>query len=281
MKQRIISAIIGLAVLAVVMAFYNTILFNFAIMLIGCLAVYEILLATKYVENKALAAICLLFSATVPFLAHSNMKLVVPVICCAFVFSLFILLIAEHKILRIEQMGFAFFISMLVPFSMSTLVLVRDMFDNAVVSSFYILIALSCAWASDSGAYFAGLAFGRHKLAPEISPKKTVEGMIGGVVLNLIFVLAIFFTYRWAALRFAGIVLAADYFRLLLLGVIGSVMGVLGDLSASIIKRQCAIKDFGTIIPGHGGILDRFDSVLFAAPTTYLFILFFPILTVV
>ncbi|MCI5800595.1 MAG: phosphatidate cytidylyltransferase [Oscillospiraceae bacterium] len=280
MKQRLISAVIGLAVLAAVMVFYTTAVFNLAVMAIGCLAVYEILLATKYVENKALAVICLLFSAAIPFLSHEKWEVLVPVICCTFVFSLFVLLLAEHKRLRIEQMGLAFFISLVVPFAFSTFILIRDGAENVFVGAFYVLFGLGSAWFSDSGAFFSGKAFGRHKLAPEISPKKTVEGAVGGVVSNLIFLVLFFWLYRWGVAHFAGVTLVASYPRLLVLATLGSVMGMLGDLSFSLIKRQCSIKDFGTIMPGHGGVLDRFDSVLFTMPTTYLFILFFPFVSV-
>ena len=276
MRQRVLSAVIGLALLAVVMVFYTTIIFNAVVMALGCLAVYEILLATKYVENKALAVLCLLFAAVIPFLSHRALTPLVPVICFTFVFALCILLIADHRRMRIEQMGFAFFISLLIPFAFSTFILIRDSADEPFITAFYMLFGLGAAWFSDTGAFFCGRAFGKHKLAPEISPKKTVEGAVGGVVFNLVFLWLFFQLYRWAVFRFAGIELAASYPLLLILAGVGSVMGMLGDLSASIIKRQCSIKDFGTIMPGHGGILDRFDSVLFTVPVTYLFILFFP-----
>ena len=117
--------------------------------------------------------------------------------------------------------------------------------------------------------YFAGRAFGRHKLAPIVSPHKTVEGAVGGVlgsmaagcVLTLVYSL-LSKTYNVLSIH----VLARHYMVLLGMGAVASVLGILGDLFASAVKRQAGIKDYGTIFPGHGGILDRFDSVMFIAP---------------
>ncbi len=126
------------------------------------------------------------------------------------------------------------------------------------IDSTYVWLAFIFAWASDSFAYFAGFFFGKRKLIPEISPKKTVEGAIGGVVGTVIFTVgfAIFFQEP-----------SPMYF--VPLAIVGSVVGQLGDLFASAIKREFKIKDYGNLIPGHGGILDRFDSILFTAPLTY------------
>ena len=110
---------------------------------------------------------------------------------------------------------------------------------------------------------------------PEISPKKTVEGVVGGVISLLIFgvIISLIFSYLFYKTN-----IHINYFMMFLTLPIASVMGVLGDLSASLIKRQCAIKDFGTIMPGHGGVLDRFDSVLFTVPFYYLVELFFSLI---
>lgn len=118
------------------------------------------------------------------------------------------------------------------------------------------------------GAYFAGTFLGKHKLCPEISPKKTVEGFIGGllsngvifVVINLIYV--VFFVEGYKV----------NYVNTFILGLICAVLGTIGDLTASLIKRQCDIKDYGNIMPGHGGLMDRFDSVLFVVPFIYVYL---------
>ena len=139
---------------------------------------------------------------------------------------------------------------------------------------FYALIAVLAAWVADVGAYFAGTLFGRHKLCPEISPKKTVEGLIGGTVVD---VLVMLLCGVWFSAVFYQGRVEVNYVTLLLIGLFGSLISVLGDLSFSIIKRSCHIKDFGQVIPGHGGVLDRFDSVIFTAPFVYLLVTFLPL----
>ena len=135
------------------------------------------------------------------------------------------------------------------------------------------------AWIADGGAYFAGTFFGKHKLCPEISPKKTWEGFFGGLVSAIVFAILLGFGYELWDKIFTG----EQHFtvNVLVLGIIAVVctfLGVLGDLVASLLKRQCGVKDFGNILPGHGGIMDRFDSVLFVAPFVYIAIQYvFPI----
>lgn len=136
-------------------------------------------------------------------------------------------------------------------------VLVENLGDPSIL---VWLIVLS-AFGSDVCAYFTGMAIGRHKLCPKISPKKTIEGAIGGV-LGSILVCGAF-----------GFFFAEEYFvHCLAIGAIGAVISQCGDLTASVFKRKMGIKDYGNLIPGHGGILDRFDSVLFTAPTIYYYI---------
>lgn len=117
---------------------------------------------------------------------------------------------------------------------------------------------------------FCGYFLGKTKLAPEISPKKTVEGFFGGLVTNIVAILIIGLVYgiscSWGAAN-----VKVYYWQFLLYGLLSALLSVLGDLTASLIKRQCQVKDFGNIMPGHGGVLDRFDSVLFVLPFTYTF----------
>lgn len=124
--------------------------------------------------------------------------------------------------------------------------------------SMYIWLVFIFAWVTDTFAYFSGYFFGKRKLIPEISPKKTVEGAIGGILGTVVF------TFCFAV--FAG---EPNPVYFIPLAIIGSVVSQLGDLFASAIKRKYDVKDYGNIIPGHGGVLDRFDSILFTAPLTY------------
>jgi phosphatidate cytidylyltransferase len=135
---------------------------------------------------------------------------------------------------------------------------------------YFIWLVFISAWACDTGAYFIGINFGKHRLTPKLSPKKSVEGAVGGTLTAV----AAGFLFGWALTYFIpeykGLHLAIG-------GAIvcfaGSVFAQFGDLTASAIKRYKDIKDFGKILPGHGGVLDRFDSVIFTAPVVYLTIL--------
>ncbi|WP_027338727.1 phosphatidate cytidylyltransferase [Halonatronum saccharophilum] len=128
--------------------------------------------------------------------------------------------------------------------------------------SILLWLPILATWANDTGAYFTGMNFGKRPLAPKISPKKTIEGSLGGLAAGLLVTTAII-TY-----------LGFDYWHGIILGVLIGVFGQLGDLCESIFKRDAQIKDSGDIIPGHGGILDRIDSLLFALPIAYYYIQF-------
>ena len=127
------------------------------------------------------------------------------------------------------------------------------------------------AWLSDTLAYAVGLKFGRNKLIPSISPKKTVEGAIGGLAGSLIFNLI------FAIICSTAFDLQINYFAVILLALVAGAVSQFGDLAASSIKREYNLKDYSNLLPGHGGILDRFDSVLFVAPIVYYFVVIFPV----
>jgi phosphatidate cytidylyltransferase len=129
--------------------------------------------------------------------------------------------------------------------------------------AYFVVLSLALAWLADTGGYFAGRAFGKHKLYEKVSPKKTVEGAFGGVAAAVIaaVVMSLFFLPSMS-LRDA-----------VLLGALGGFLGMLGDLGESLLKRSVGVKDSGGIVPGHGGILDRIDAVLVTAPLTLLYLL--------
>ena len=141
----------------------------------------------------------------------------------------------------------------------SSILMVRLMFNGEAI---YLLVFLG-AWICDTFAYFTGMLFGKHKLIPEISPKKTVEGAIGGIVFTVIgFAI---YCLIWNSLSDYKL----SYLTLCIYGFVLSIASQFGDLIASSIKRQYNLKDYGAIFPGHGGVLDRFDGVLLVAPFLY------------
>lgn len=129
----------------------------------------------------------------------------------------------------------------------------------------YVVLSLGLAWIGDTGGYFAGRAFGKHKLYERVSPKKTVEGAIGGVLATIGFAVAM-------SLFFIPSLPVRDA---VILGAVGAVLGICGDLGESLLKRSVGVKDSGGIVPGHGGILDRIDALLLTGPTTLLYVLWF------
>ena len=134
-------------------------------------------------------------------------------------------------------------------------------------AGFLVILCAGIAWGGDIMAYFSGYLFGKHKMAPKLSPKKTIEGAIGGVLGSV--VLALGMTYVYGLTAFSNNSVVADishnWLFLVVFAAIGSVVGIIGDLFASAVKRQQGIKDYGNIMPGHGGVLDRFDSFLLVA----------------
>lgn len=179
-------------------------------------------------------------------------------------------LLASHAQLPFQAIACTAFGGLVMPLLLSALLRIRCMEDGV----FFVLMPLVLAFVADSGAYFAGRFFGRHKLAPIISPKKTIEGAVGGVVCTVVFVL-LYGLVLQLAFDFT-----VNYLAALVYGVLGSTVSIVGDLTYSVIKRQVGIKDYGNILPGHGGILDRFDSMIVVGPLTELLLLLLPLIHV-
>lgn len=274
MKQRLITAGVGLVLFFIVMVFYSSFIFDIILCLVALLIVHELLMAEKITQNTPLTVAGLLM-ATIPFIVIGSRSLkenelianLAPTMIMGIVAVMFLILLKYHEKLPFEKIAFAFFVGLIVPFSMSTLIQLRN--DYGVIKGFYFtLLVFACAWGSDSGAYFIGRFFGKRKLSPKISPNKTIEGVYGGVISCILFVLAVTGVYS-AYSASQGVTIEFHWLSLLILSIVGSLSGVLGDLTASVVKRQTGIKDFGSIMPGHGGALDRFDSVLFVAPVLW------------
>lgn len=262
MITRIISAAAAIVIAVVVLCFHNTIVINIAVSSLIEIALFELFRAEDCLKFKVTQTVCYVFALAVPF---SNYLLrlsgsIIYYISAVFLLLMFLSFLGYYKTMKFEKLAFMIFITAFVSVSMSTLLyLNRTGGKNGL---FYVVLTLCGAWLADSGAYFAGTFFGKHKLCPNISPKKTVEGLIGGVVTNGIIFVILGFGYS----KIASTVIDVNYIILFVLGMICAFMGLLGDLSASLIKRQTGIKDYGNIMPGHGGVMDRFDSVLFVAP---------------
>lgn len=270
MKQRILSGAILVLFFAAVIVFNRSfpLALTIAVALISAAAVAELIKALGVTRKWFLAGPSLITAAVIPFCDH-DMEFMV---YCLFTLVVFSAMIVYHEETTFKEVGVLYSMVILIPSALQTLVSLRDLSENH--GMFYVLIAVLSAWVADAGAYFAGTFFGKHKLCPSISPKKTVEGAIGGILVDVVVMLLC--GVLFARVYYHGQV-EINYFVLVLIGFFGAVLSMLGDLSFSLIKRSCHIKDFGQVIPGHGGILDRFDSVIFTAPFVYLLVGFLPL----
>lgn len=285
MLTRIISGAVGVVILAVVLIFHDTIALPIAVAAMIAVMLYELLRAVKMEKHLSILIVSEICGISMPFLYNlmycweslekdgetvrvRNVE--VTVFLATFmielfaVFVIFVIWLKKHKEIRYEQVFFTLAVMILVSQSMSTMVKIDRMDEKDGL--FLLIIALCGAWIADTGAYFTGVAFGKHKLCPEISPKKTIEGFIGGIVTTGIVFAAAFAVY-------SGKFSVSSAAALFIVGAVCAIVGTIGDLSASMIKRQIGFKDYGKIMPGHGGLMDRFDSVLFVLPTFYAFLL--------
>lgn len=155
----------------------------------------------------------------------------------------------------------------IIPLALSALVELRRM-DHG---QYLVLLAVLLTFATDAGAYFAGVSLGRHKGVTKVSPNKSVEGYIGGFVSGVVFAIL----YGIAASKIAGA--GVDLFPLALCGLFGALATEIGDLAFSFIKRQYGVKDYGHLLPGHGGMLDRFDSMMFCGPVVLFIVQCLPV----
>lgn len=279
MKVRIISSLGGLAILFVVLSFYDTIALNIALSVIAVMAVDEMLEASGIIRNLPLSATTFVFAGIIPFYNYFRIRAFIPALSLAVILVMFCILLHQHQSTRIEQLTFSFLMAALIAASLTLLAVMRDRF-GLPAGLFGAVVVLVSSWMSDTGAYFAGVKFGKHKLAPLISPKKTVEGVVGGVVVAMLSLLAAGYIYSLYAAYMWDISMEVNYLYLAIFAPFLTAVSILGDLSASVIKRQFGIKDFGKIMPGHGGVLDRFDSVLLVCPVVYFLMRWIPLITV-
>ena len=261
MKTRLISAAIGIVVvLGLLFAGERfPIVLCVAISLANALICGEFLTAKKLHTELRISIPCVLFSFLIPFLSYFEFHFIALYL---YIIIFVVTAVIYHASLTIDDVMFSFGGVMLITICMTMLSL-RTCMDR-VYMAFWLVIALAIPWMADSCAYFAGMALGKHKLCPNISPKKTVEGAVGGVVGGIGGALLCGWIFT---MIYPGV--EVNYLILGIIGVVNSVVSIFGDLFFSVIKRTCGIKDYGSIMPGHGGLLDRFDSVIFCIPLVY------------
>jgi len=263
MLPRIISAIVGILMMGYLINAGGW-RYLLSVMLLNLIAIYELHAAFKEIDiHTRLVPSCLIaimLQLAVNFLSEYNFMFI-PfsiVLMLIFIFTYSIINNGKNHIIDVSFTMFSFVYTTIL---FMYFLLARHL-NNGVLIVWWIFVT---TWLCDTGAFFIGLRFGRRKLVPNISPHKTIEGSIGGIIFSSL-----------GSFLFTRILLSyVKPVDALLIGVIVGIFSQIGDLSASLIKRYCKIKDFSNIIPGHGGILDRFDSALFSFPVAYYYILFF------
>ncbi len=255
---RLASGIV-LVILATVTLYFGGYVTGVVTLLLSLIGVFELMRVYK-VEKTVMAFVA--YIATIVYyvlLMTSNSKYVMPmmIIYLLLVLAIYVIAYPKYK----DKEAFAAFTSFFyVAVMLSYIYQIREM----EFGGYLVILAFICSWGNDTLAYCAGVTMGKHKMTPLLSPKKSIEGLIGGI-LGAGLLGAIF------GLLFNNYVKPVDNAILwfFLVGAIGAIPAVIGDLAASAIKRNNEIKDYGKLIPGHGGVMDRFDSIIFTAPIIY------------
>ncbi len=283
MKTRLITAGVGLVILGIVMTLFHTPVFELVVSILTIIAIDEIYKAFKLESGGKM-----IFAGAIPYillLLFSNLLKIEPyLLILTFVFLIYIAccMVRHSQTLDFKKLSALLVFGAIVVSCFYSVVWLKSILPEDLYGHhalYIIFLILGFAWGGDSAAYFTGRMFGKHKLAPVVSPNKTVEGAIGGVMGSVLLGIIITAVYGMISdVNIIGNFTLNHYVIVSVLAVVGSLLGILGDLFASSVKRQCGIKDYGYIFPGHGGILDRFDSVLFIAPIVALgMTLLFPV----
>ena len=263
MRTRVITAIFIILITAPLCLFSHTVAWPIFVAAMSVMAVFEMLGCVGTRRKLAVALPALLMAAVFPFAlrycaAAYEVLLIFMIAMFVYLIYLFTLSVFSHGKLVLEDVFATYATVFYIMASFGALVMLRDR-DFGL---YLVILTLYGPWISDVFAYFCGRLFGRHKLIPDVSPKKTVEGAIGGVVFCALAAML----YGFILKPFIGEITSVSYLSLALIGVVIAVISQIGDLIMSHIKRKYGIKDYGFILPGHGGILDRFDSVLGVVP---------------
>jgi len=263
MKQRVISAVVGLVVLVLVLMLYMTPVFLAAVAALAAIAAHEMLHAAGCGEARTFMIAAILASVFTVVTPYTFFASYFTIYLSVVIFAMLYFILHYHGKVSAENLVFGGAMSTALASTFRCFVQMREMLGREE-GLYALCVTLVAAWMSDTGGYFVGRFFGKHKLCPHISPKKTVEGVFGGIVFAIVgqVIASVVFTVltgRTVALL-----------PLVLISPVLTAVSILGDLTASAIKRDAGIKDYGKIMPGHGGVLDRFDSVLPLAPVVYL-----------
>ena len=269
MKVRIISAAVLIPILLILLMVAPTIVTAIVWGLLLAVSAYELLFTTGLVREPRLVVYAAAMAFAVTLWSHFDSIHAYGLLgLMLFVGILFAEMMVSHINITFDKICLCALAGFVVPFLLSSLVRILVM---SRIGRYMVLVPFIVAFGSDAGAYFAGRFFGQHKLAPVISQHKTVEGAIGGVISSVVLMIVYCLVLQ---LSFG---FQVQYGFAIIYGLLGAVVGVFGDLCFSVVKRQTGIKDYGNLIPGHGGVLDRFDSMMMVGPLMEALLILIPL----
>lgn len=271
LKPRLLTAVVGISLLLCILFVaeqWNPII-GIIVGLASAFMTGEYLNAKGLLKVYELSIPCLLVSFA---LSQTVISQYLFLIFLVFMMIAFSVLILSHKKISYIDLAYAVCGTLLISFGMSAL---PTICSSGIGVVFYFVTVFALPWMADAGGFFIGATMGKHKLCPNISPKKTVEGAVGGVIFCIISALIVGVVFQYIIMPDYKI----NFWALALLGLLDAPISILGDLSFSLIKRSLNIKDYGSIFPGHGGMLDRFDSIIFTAPVLVAVNQFIPFIT--
>lgn len=267
LKPRLLTAFIGIPALILflfVANLWNPIM-GITVALATAFMVGEYLNANKLLKNYPVAFPCIAVSFLIPLLINTS---AVYAIVFLFMVAVAVVMMAKHENINFMQIAYAVTGTLLITFGMSAI----SKISIGTGLIFYFSTIFSLPWMADAGAFFVGATVGKHKLCHKISPKKTVEGAVGGVIFCLISAVLVGLIFQFIIMK----EFSFNFVALIILSIIVAPLSIVGDLTFSLIKRSLGIKDYGSIFPGHGGMLDRFDSIIFTAPVMVILNQFMP-----
>ena len=263
LKKRIISSIIGILIL-IILVFSGSFIFFLTVSAIALLGIIEYCRMLKF-EATILKSILNFSTVLIVFnsflLSNDYRHLPYGIILFIIIILLYFYNIYNYEEgLFVKNISYQFFGLIYIAGGLSFAIFLRDFTIGPFFNTSALWFVLIATWVTDSGAYFIGKKYGKKAMAPVISPNKTVAGAFGGIATAILFIISV--------------TLIFDFFNIywLLFSLFFPVVAIMGDLFESCLKRDFNVKDTGSIIPGHGGILDRFDSFIFTAPLTYYFL---------
>ncbi len=257
-KTRLLSGIV-LVVLIVAVLYFGGYVTAGAMLLLSLGGAFELLRIYKLEKSPMGIATYITTIIYYILLVFDKSQYIMPLIILFVLVILGIYVITYPKFTDKDAMA-AVLAFMYVTVMLSYMYLIRDLKHGGAL----VVMVFVCSWVNDTCAYCVGVTLGKHKMTPKLSPKKSVEGLVGGIAGSAAFgaLYGMFFSKHVTAIDNAPIIFA-------IIGAAGALVAVIGDLAASAIKRNNEIKDYGKLIPGHGGIMDRFDSIIFTAPIIY------------